>query len=137
MADSELVTIQPGNVTRVLGKQVDQLSKKVLSLIQKIDNIENNTPIRQYQDHLLEQARRQRVVKLLGGKQSKAYADTAVRAAAFRAIMIEYRRKFGVAAYQDTPKKEFDRAQHFYVNWEPDFELYERIQAANEVKVND
>ncbi|WP_127849462.1 ORF6C domain-containing protein [Lacticaseibacillus hulanensis] len=133
MADNEVVTIHPGGgVTKALGKQVDQLSRKFGELMQRMDDIENTAPIRQYQDHLLEQSRRKRVVKLLGGKESKAYADTAVRASAFRSIMIEYRRKFGVAAYQDTPKKEFDRAQHFYANWEPDFELYERIQSANE-----
>lgn len=105
----------------------------------RVDKLEEDAPIRAYQDHLLEKARRRRVVSLLGGKQSAAYQNQALARKMFRAIMVDYRNRFGVEAYQDTPRQEFRRALKFYDAWEPDFELHEAVTAENdkEVSAND
>lgn len=107
------------------------LMQKSAQTERRLDKIENDTPIRAYQDHLLENARRKRVVKLMGGKTSAAYLNRQLARKVFRAIMVDYRTRFGVEAYQDTPQSQFKRALRFYDQWEPDFELYSTIKQLN------
>lgn len=133
-ATSHQVSIPAGGAAAMLrwyAQKLDDFETRNAALERRVQKMEDEAPIRQYQDHLLEKARRKRVVYLLGGKASAAYKDRALASSVFRAIMIEYRRKFGVPAYQETPKSQYDRAMHFYAGWEPDFELHEQIEKTN------
>lgn len=131
-ANAELTPAQRSlQIQMLLNDQVASLSQGQKQLENRLTKVEKEEPIRRYQDLLLEKQRKKRVVGLLGGKESAAYADRELTSKAFRAIMNEYRNKFGVAAYQDTAKQDYNRALKFYANWEPDYELHKAIQEAN------
>lgn len=121
----------PAALLQQLIEKFDGYEQKQAQLIHRVEKLENEAPIRHQQSHLLEKARKKRVITLLGGKESAAYQDAPLRAATFIAIMTEYKNKFGVAVYSETPRAQYDRATHFYAHWEPDYDLFQRIQDAN------
>lgn len=116
----------------LLASQVDGLYQSVAQVNRRMDKAESEAPIVPKQKDELETQRLRRVVKLLGGKESAAYKDRAIASKTFRAIMVEYRKKFGVHRYDDTAKQDYNRAIEFYKNWLPDYELHQAIKKANE-----
>lgn len=122
----------PAALLEQLTQKFDGYDQKQAQLIRRIEKMENEAPIRHHQTMLLEKARKKRVIHLLGGKESAAYQNAPLRAATFRAIMTEYKNKFGVAVYGETPRAQYDRATRFYAHWEPDYDLFQRIQDAND-----
>lgn len=118
----------------LLSQQVDGLFQDVTLVKRQVDKLEREAPIKPYQNNELEKQRRRRVVKLLGGKDAPAYRNRQLAQRTFRAIMSEYRSKFGVARYQETSKDDYKRALEFYASWQPDFPLHTAIKKANEVE---
>lgn len=113
-------------------KALEELKEKYDQLDRRFNELEHNQQLRPYQNSLLEKERRRRVVAICGGYNAAAYQNRAIATQVFKAIMKEYRRKFGVASYQETKLNQFDKAAQFYQHWQPDFELQEVIDAAND-----
>jgi TolA-binding protein len=117
---------------RILIKQIEELSGQFDELDRRFKKLEHDQPLRTYQNRLLEKQRRKRVVNLCGGFKAPAYLQRDLSSRVFREIMVEYRQKFGVAAYQETRANQYDKAMQFYQHWQPDFELSQLIEQANE-----
>ena len=136
--DENLTPAQRGlKIQLLLAQQVDGIYQDVELVKRKLDKVEREAPVKPYQNSELEKQRRRRVVKLLGGKEAPAYQDRQLAQRVFRAIMAEYRSKFGVARYQETSKDDYKRALAFYASWQPDYQLHTAIKEANEAEVED
>jgi len=112
------------------------MHEQVGAVIYKLDNhdiriqkIEDNMTIDHAQQEKLNRYGRERVIKVLGGKDAPAYKVLGKKA--FPRFWNNYKRVFGVSSYKDTAIKDIDNAYTFIDNWIPDEEFGLAIRGAN------
>ncbi|WP_321833818.1 ORF6C domain-containing protein [Clostridium butyricum] len=70
-----------------------------------------------------------KVITILGGKESPAYKELGKKA--FRQCWKDYKNKLGVASYKDTPLKDFELGKKVIIDWNPNRELELMIKGCN------
>lgn len=105
---------------------VDQKQQEIDTRVSKL---ENTMTIDYAQQENLNRCARERLVKILGGKESKAYKELSKKV--FSSLWNKYKQVFNVNSYKNTAIKDYERAIDFILNWEPSKETSYMIIGAN------
>lgn len=105
------------------------LDGKQQELDGRVTKIENRMTIETGHQKTLNDLVKKKVTAVLGGKDKPAYKELSKKA--FRKCWDDYKNKFNVASYKDTPLKDFENGKHFITEWKPDRELELMIKGCN------
>lgn len=108
-----------------------QLKAKQLELAQDVDYLKNEQPIHPSFAQALLKKRKARVVAMLGGLESPAYADKAFAQSVFRQAEIDFKDHFNVSRYDMLPKKHEQAALAYWMTWEPSTNTKMKIMELN------
>lgn len=114
-----------------LFKGQKQLKAQQLELAHDVDYLKNEQPIHPSFAQALLKKRKARVVAMLGGLESPAYADKAFAQSVFRQAEIDFKDHFNVSRYDMLPKKFADAALSYWMTWEPSTNTKMKIMELN------
>lgn len=95
-------------------QMIDDHSERIL-------NLENNMTINTSQQYHLEKMVKNKVVKMLGGKNSSAYLKCSKKV--FSQLWRDYKDYFKIPSYRDTLKAKYKEAENYILNWQPEYNL--------------
>ncbi|MEK3886562.1 ORF6C domain-containing protein [Bacillus sp. FSL K6-3431] len=95
----------------------------------RINSLEDTMRIDGAQEHRINKNGRGKVVKCLGGKESKAYQEISKKV--FSQFWNEFKRHFEIPRYGELPKLRFDESLHFIEEWSPDTSTRLEIRTLN------
>ena len=108
-------------------------AKEVKEKVEKVDNrltvLEERMTIETGAQNTLRDLVNNKVVAVLGGKESPAYAELGKKA--FSQCWKDFKSILNVASYKDTPVKDFDLAKKVITDWKPSRELELMIRGCN------
>ena len=113
----------------VLDNKQQRIEGKVNVIDSRVTEIEDRMTIETGHQKVLHDLVNKKVVAILGGKDKPAYKELSKKA--FRKCWDDYKNKFNVASYKDTPLKDFENGKHFITEWKPDRELELMIKGCN------
>lgn len=108
---------------------VNKIYRMQLSQGERLDKLEATKTLDHSQQLAIEEAKRQRVVKLLGGKTSPAYREMSRRV--FMDCGHDLKLLFDVSSYRDIPIVRFDDAKAYISAWMPKPDMLNEIQQTN------
>lgn len=108
---------------------VNKIYRMQLSQGERLDKLEATKTLDHSQQLAIEEAKSQRVVKLLGGKTSPAYCEMSRRV--FMACGHDLKLLFDVSSYRDIPIVRFDDAKAYISAWMPKPDMLNEIQQTN------
>lgn len=108
------------------------LKAQQLELAHDVDYLKNEQPIHPSFAQALLKKRKARVVAMLGGLESPAYADKAFAQSVFREAEMDFKDYFNVNRYDSLPKKHSEAALRYWMNWEPSSNTKMRIRTINQ-----
>lgn len=108
---------------------VNKIYRMQLSQGERLDKLEATKTLDHSQQLAIEEAKSQRVVKLLGGKTSPAYREMSRRV--FMACGHDLKLLFDVSSYRDIPIVRFDDAKAYISAWMPKPDMLNEIQQTN------
>lgn len=115
-----------------LFKGQKQLKAQQLELAHDVDYLKNEQPIHPSFAQALLKKRKARVVAMLGGLESPAYADKIFAQSVFREAEMDFKDYFNVNRYDSLPKKHSEAALRYWMNWEPSSNTKMRIRTLNQ-----
>lgn len=108
-------------------------AKEVKEKVDKVDNrvtvLEERMTIETGAQKTLCDLVNKKVMAVLGGKDTPAYAELSKKA--FRQCWKNFKDILQVASYKDTPVKDFDLAKKVIIDWQPNRELELMIRGCN------
>ena len=107
------------------------LDNKIQVIEDKIKDIEENTPLSNYECEQLQSSVRKRGTEMLGGKGSSAYKDKSIRAKVYSGIQHEIKINFGVTSYKAIKRKQLDKAIEIVNEYKLPIILQEQIEMIN------
>lgn len=119
-------------------EQIKILAQGSLELEQKIDSV--NKDLQEFKQEMpllavecdrIVQAKNQKVVPLLGGKNSNAYHNASLRSKIYRDLEGQLRREFGVTSYKAIRRNQTDKAVELIRNYELPLCLAEQVSNEN------
>lgn len=110
-------------------KAIIMLDKKYQEVDNRVLHLENTMTIDYAEQEQLNRYARERLVYILGGKESKAYKELSKKV--FSNMWNKYKQAFKVSSYKNTSKKDFTEALKYISTWEPSKELGYMIKGAN------
>lgn len=110
-------------------KAIIMLDEKYQEFDGRVSLLENTMTIDYEQQEQLHRYARERLVKVLGGKESPAYKELSKKV--FSNLWNRYKQVFHVNSYKNTAKKDFDQAIDYIKIWEPSKEMGYMITGAN------
>lgn len=119
-------------------KQLAEINvmRKMLDSIEnheeRISNLEDTMRVNAVQETVLTEEVNKVVVGFLQGKQAPAYQNRSIRGRAYSSINKDIVKKFGVRR-KEIPAKEYQQAVTFIRQWQPDYDLKNEINLANEI----
>lgn len=108
---------------------VNKIYRMQLSQGERLDKLEATKTLDHSQQLAIEEAKSQRVMKLLGGKTSPAYREMSRRV--FMACGHDLKLLFDVSSYRDIPIVRFDDAKAYISAWMPKPDMLNEIQQTN------
>lgn len=84
-----------------------------------VDYLKNEQPVNPSVCLALEKLRKQKVVSLLGGKDSQAYRDRHFAQSVFSQAAKDFKDYFRIPRYDLLKRKDEERAFDYWNNWEP------------------
>lgn len=119
-------------------EQIKLLAQGNVELNQRIDAVEKDLqdfkqdmPLLGVECQRITRAKNQKVVPLMGGKQSAAYKDNSLRGKVYSDIDGQLRRQFGVNTYKAIKRNQVDLAISIIEKYELPICLKEMIESAN------
>lgn len=112
-----------------------QLKAKQLELAQDVDYLKNEQPIHPSFAQALLKKRRARVVAMLGGLDSPAYADKTFAQSVFRQAEVDFKDHFNINRYDMLPKKFAEAALSYWMTWEPSTNTKMKILEMNAYEI--
>lgn len=110
--------------------------QEVQDIKQDVQDLKENMRINTYQEKLLQDMAKQRVMKALGGYQSPAYQ--AMSKKVFPAIWRDFKNKFNLPTYRALQVTQMEAAKFFISIWEPSASLKYDIAVYNrQLKIED
>jgi len=113
----------------LLLRATNEHEQRIEKLETRVQKAFDDAPINFVQQKRLEDARKKRVVEVLGGYKSNAYNKLARKA--FAACSRDVKQLFSIPRYNELPKADYDEAIKFISNWTPDALTQHSIQLLN------
>lgn len=104
-------------------------SQSVLSA--DVDYLKNEQPVNPSICLALEKTRKQKVVELLGGKDSQAYKDRKFAQSVFSQAAKDFKEYFRIPRYDLLKRKDEERAFDYWDSWQPSANTKLEIKARN------
>lgn len=111
--------------------QLDQVNDKTLENKKALEEFKEDSPLFNIECEELQNAVRRKGVKVLGGKNSKAYKDRSLRARVYKDIHREFQRHFGINSYKAIKRKHFEMAKDLVDFYEVPIILKDEIKVLN------
>lgn len=111
-------------------QQQKQIQQELTQVDQRVDKLENSMTIDYEQKEELREIASERVILILGGKDSPAYKHLSSKA--FSACWGDYKRFMRVNAYANTATVDFEKGKAYLMGWMPNDDLQAMIFAANQ-----
>ncbi len=108
----------------------NRLVKRMDTVEARVDHVENTCDLNEVQRYKLLQARKKRVLEVVGGTESNYYKSTKARKV-FNAFGRDFKKEFTIPRYDSLQKQYFKQAMEFTKNWYPDYVLKREIQNSN------
>ena len=121
--------LSPIEMMELQFKIIKDHDKKFEEVDEKIEVLSNSMTIDYGQQEVIHRIAKERVVVVLGGKDTPAYREISKKV--FSNLWKRYKQVFHVASYKDTAKKDFEEAIKYIEKWEPSKELGYMITGAN------
>lgn len=96
-----------------------------------VDYLKNEQPVNPSICLALEKLRKQKVVSLLGGKNSQAYRDRHFAQSVFSQAAKDFKDYFRIPRYDLLKRKDEERAFDYWNSWEPSANTKLEIKARN------
>ena len=96
-------------------------NEALFELDERVEHLENNMTIDTSQQYHLEKMVKNKVVKMLGGKNSSAYLKCSKKV--FSQLWRDYKDYFKIPSYRDTLKAKYKEAENYILNWQPEYNL--------------
>lgn len=117
---------------KLLAQGNTELSERVDKVEDKIGSLENDMPLYGCEIDEVQKLVKRKVVSILGGKDSEAYADRSIRSQTFKDIYCQLKREFGcVATYKSIKRRYIDNVREFIDGYSAPTALSEQISGAN------
>lgn len=116
---------------RVVAQGYVELEQKVKSIDDDLQEFKRDMPLLALECQRITRAKNQKVVPLLGGKDSAAYKSNSLRGAVYRDIDNQIRRNFGVSTYKAIKRNQCDLVIELIDNYELPLVLEEQIAFEN------
>lgn len=117
---------------KLLAQGNTELSERVDKVEDKIGSLENDMPLYGCEIDEVQKLVKRKVVSILGGKDSEAYADRSIRSQTFRDMYGQLKREFGcVATYKSIKRRYIDNVREFIDGYSAPTALSEQISGAN------
>lgn len=105
-----------------------ELEKKIDSVNERVDGLEQDMPLYGCEIDEVKAHVNRKGVKILGGKDSKAYRDSSIRSSVYSDMYRQLKREFGaVASYKSIKRKYIADVHEFIDCYEPPMVLREQI----------
>ena len=132
----EIVKSQPSELTQEdILIQVLQTQKELKQnqevLAGDVDYLKNEQPVNPSICLELENLRRVKVIRALGGKDSQAYKDRSFASKVFRQAAKDFKECFRIPRYDLLKKKDEERAFDYWKSWEPSHNTKMEIKTMN------
>lgn len=113
-------------------EQIQLLAQGNTELSERVDRLENDMPLYGCEIDEVQKLVKRKVVSILGGKDSEAYADRSIRSQTFRDMYGQLKREFGcVSTYKSIKRRYIDDVQNFISSYSAPTALAEQISNAN------
>lgn len=120
---------------KLLAQGNTELAERVDRVEDKIGSLENDMPLYGCEIDEVQKLVKRKVVSILGGKDSEAYADRSIRSQTFKDIYCQLKREFGcVATYKSIKRRYIDNVREFIDGYSAPTALSEQISGANAQK---
>lgn len=117
---------------QLLAQGNTELAERVDRVEDKIGSLENDMPLYGCEIDEVQKLVKRKVVSILGGKDSEAYADRSIRSQTFRDMYGQLKREFGcVSTYKSIKRRYIDDVQNFISSYSAPTALAEQINNAN------
>lgn len=117
---------------KLLAQGNTELAERVDRVEDKIGSLENDMPLYGCEIDEVQKLVKHKVVSILGGKDSEAYADRSIRSQTFKDIYCQLKREFGcVATYKSIKRRYIDNVREFIDGYSAPTALSEQISGAN------
>ena len=117
---------------QLLAQGNTELAERVDRVEDKIGSLENDMPLYGCEIDEVQKLVKRKVVSILGGKDSEAYADRSIRSQTFRDMYGQLKREFGcVSTYKSIKHRYIDDVQNFISSYSAPTALTEQINNAN------
>lgn len=108
----------------------NRLTKRMDAVEKRQDYFEKTSELNSTQRYQLWQARKARVIEVVGGVQSNYYREKKA-SKVFAEFGTDFKKEFQIPRYDSLQKQYFDQAMEFTRNWYPSFVLQREIQNVN------
>lgn len=113
-------------------EKIKLLAQGNTELAERVDRLENDMPLYGCEIDEVQKLVKRKVVSILGGKDSEAYADRSIRSQTFRDMYGQLKREFGcVSTYKSIKRRYIDDVQNFISSYSAPTALAEQINNAN------
>lgn len=116
---------------RLLALGNGELEERIDSVEKEFQDFKNDMPLLGVEETRITTAVRSRGVRVLGGKDSNAYADKSLRRRVFSDIYRELKRQFQVGTYKAIKRSQCEVALEIINDYEPPLALEEEIRDCN------
>ena len=121
--------MSPMELLQLQYQVIQDHDKRLEEVDEKLEVLNNSMTIDYSQQEVIHRIAKERVVVVLGGKDTPAYREISKKV--FSNLWKRYKQVFHVASYKDTAKKDFEEAIKYIEKWEPSKELGYMITGAN------
>ncbi|AUJ29600.1 ORF6C domain-containing protein [Liquorilactobacillus hordei] len=121
----------PKVVQMSLPSQIKLIAQGYSQLEEDVKEIKENMGLPGNMAYRFTRERNKKVINVLGGKDSNAYQDKALRTKTYNTLFKSFKDTFLQDRYSDTPISRFNEAIEFVQSWYAPFELQREINTVN------
>ena len=116
---------------RIVAKGTLEVKEEIRKVNEDLQEFKKDMPLLALECQKITKAKNQKVVPLLGGKDSPAYKDNSIRQQVYSDIDAQLRREFGVNTYKAIKRNQCDLAVKIINEYELPMYLKDQIESAN------
>lgn len=133
--EEDLKKSKEGNIKIIslLHAEVGELIAATTNIENRVENLENTMTIDYSQQLVISELAKQRAIEAMGGKETSAYKDSALRSKVFSAVWKDYKEYFKVNSYKNTAVIDFNKAKEYLSNWKAQGKILREIEDNNQI----
>lgn len=116
---------------RIVAKGTLEVKEEIRKVNEDLQEFKKDMPLLALECQKITKAKNQKVVPLLGGKDSPAYKDNSIRQQVYSDIDAQLRREFGVNTYKAIKRNQCDLAVKIINEYELPMYLKDQIDSSN------